>query len=418
MNNSFLGLPALIAIASIAAGCKQEPTELSWASYGQLGSWKLLRYSAVDSPDDPIYCAAVTENIQGSSLRIVTHDSGFNVSVNGASPSTENERVDMYVYTDSHIADKTEFSGSFTDDPAFEYDHWLGKDLKPDDPLMKKIAVAETLSVSVYSPGNRSGNDWPESHYELHDASELLSTLSTCAGDSEASPVEQAPPSGAEYCAAGDQLPETGMCPSKARYLMHLPKGGADELATDCRWSVNDAALSDSEFLIYRAMSCGAQTSTLNPGSEDFPVALTANVAPTGDYTEGFGFDQSDSWSDPVVTVFRYDAETSYMTAIPRIAEDAAIKSGATYSDECRLEYDEFSGLEVINDYAEPDFESSNWAAPCGPLGAQEGATVLWSYLRPGYIAAIHFPFDGFFGIDWQTLTLVTQDADNEWKSQ
>lgn len=413
-----LAFAGLIMLAGTLSACGNSESPTVWNDYSDVGPWHLIRYSSEGSPEKAMACSAVTENIQGSSLRVLRTKDGYSVSVNGASPSEGTETIKMFVYLDANSEDKQEFDGSFTEETAYEYDHWLGKSLSSDDPLLTGIRQSETLTASIYSPGNRTGNDWPESHFELYDASSVLGALDACMGPSSIAPAS-VPPSNAEGpCPDGASLPNTGMCLSTARYLLHTPKGGSDELAPDCHWTVTDARLSENEFLLFKAMSCGDSTTSLTAGATGFPTSLTVKVAPTAAYTEGFGFDAADSWSDPVVTVFKYDENLSYLDEVPRIAREAAMAAGMPYSEACTLEYDEFSGLQAINDHNEPDFDSDYWVSPCGPLGAQEGYTVLWSYLRSGYVAAMHYPMDGFFGIDWNSIALVTQDENGNWVTQ
>ena len=408
---------SLLALATALPGCGQQ-ANLTPEGYTQYGGWTVTRYTNAKTPAKVEMCSAVVENIQRSSLRIATTKQGLTVSVNGASPSGSGESPKMYLYTDEQSKDPVKFAGKFWKDPAYEYDHWLGKQFTTDTDLSSKLMTAETLTASIYSPGNRTGNDWPESHFELGDMNGLTSVLQACSDGKSASDLSDIVKPVPAKCEGDAALPASGMCLSAARFQLHVPKGGTEELAPNCKWSVSDARLSENEFLVYRALKCGSETSKLVPVSEGYPVRLNALVAPTAAYTDGFGFEQSDGWKDPIVTVFKYDGNLSHLDEIPKIAKKAAADAGMTYSDGCVLEYDEYSGLLALNDKNEADMENPNWNAPCGPLGSQEGLTVYWSYLRSGYVAAIHYPFDGYFGLDWNKMILVKPDSEGGWTQQ
>ncbi len=413
-----------LAIAALmaAAGCSQQADEvdtessyqsvIEWEPYANLGPWAVLRYAESGAPEQSLGCSAVNENIMGTTLRVAVNADSYSIGINGGSPNGEDDYVDMKFYVDGDTSNTLQVSGTYEDDPAYEYDHWLGMEFPKDDPRVELLTNSETLTVSTYNPGNRTGNDWPESHFEMFDGELLKSVLDECMQNSSAPDsllVQNWPPG---ECGNSQPLTATGMCKTEARTLMHIPKGGDEPYAPDeCVWDVADAALPGEGAIVYRAVTCGEDTSKLIPTTDTYPAVFKAEVSIVPpNVSDDIGFETKDAWAEPVVTIYQIDPDKSHYEEIPRLAKEAAEAAGVGYADECALEWDEYAGLDAIN--GPVDMESEYWSSPCGPLGASEGYGVFWNYLQPGYVAAYRYPVDGVFGIDWKTITLVPPEGD------
>ena len=411
---AYLGLIAMAPVL-VATGCTEEPATLEWTPYAKVGNWTVLRYTETGKPTKTHSCSAVTENIRKTSLRIATNGNAYTVGINGGSPTSESSKGDMKAYIDGNVANTIDLKGSFLDDPAYELDHWLSATFSGTSPHLLTMMDGHTDTVATYNPGNRTGNDWPESHFELYDGNELRNVLDTCMAAEEPPAPIITKKFAAGTCGTETPLPASGMCPATARTLMHLAKGTSDDFTPEgCTWDVNDAALPDKSVLIYRSMKCGPDKSALIASNDTAPFTLKAetSVIPPN-VPADVGFETKDGWKENVVTVFNIGPDSSPYNEIPKIAQTAAKTANMPYNSKCALEWDEFAKLDTIN--GPVDMESEHWFAPCGPMGATEGYGAYWNYLQPGYVAFINYPSDGLFGIQWNTLTRVERNENGDW---
>ncbi len=243
----------------------------------------------------------------------------------------------------------------------------------------------------------------------------LLASLSACAPSpadqpannaqaAKAAPVASAPPAPAcpDKAAA---LPDTGLCPADAAAL--LPADDRPPLPDGCTWSINEAALPDATWLLYRAARCDGKTAALAYAPAKPLARLVYALSPMGgDQAKGatlVAFAPSDR-RNPQATIL----------ALTR----AAITDPADDQD-CHVRKADIPGWPAdalvvdIPAAQATKMPQDEIRSACGPLGMDQGSQLYW---RISQNTAWHFDLGQEAPeINPRSLTLVRKDASGEW---
>ncbi len=239
----------------------------------------------------------------------------------------------------------------------------------------------------------------------------LLASLNACAPADQASNNAQAPaaaavaPASAACSDKAARLPGTGLCRADAAAL--IPADDQSAPPDGCAWSLNEAALPDATWLLYRAARCDGKTAALAyaPGK---PLArLVYALSPMGgDQAKGatlVAFAPAD----------RRDPQSTILALTRAAITDPADDQG------CHVRKADIPGWPtdaLVVDIPADDaakMPQDEIRGACGPLGLDQGSQLYW---RIGQGIVWHFDLGQELPeIDPRSLTLIRQDARGEW---
>ncbi|MBA4089783.1 MAG: hypothetical protein C0494_04205 [Sphingobium sp.] len=240
----------------------------------------------------------------------------------------------------------------------------------------------------------------------------LLASLGACAPSptdqpgNDAQAPKAAPVTRAAVCPdKAARLSGTGLCPTDAAAL--LTADDRPSLAEGCTWSVNEAALPDDIWLLYRAARCDGKTTALAYAAGKPLARLVYALSPMGgDQARGA----------PLVAFAPADRRDPQSTILALTR--AAITDPAD-DDGCHVRQADIPGWPA--DALVVDIPAAQAASlpqdeirsACGPLGLDQGSQLYWR-ISQGH--AWHFDLGQEAPeIDPRSLTLVRKNAGGRW---
>ncbi|RYM11056.1 hypothetical protein [Sphingobium cupriresistens] len=201
------------------------------------------------------------------------------------------------------------------------------------------------------------------------------------------------------------RLPGTGLCPADAAAL--LPADDHPSLPDGCAWSVNEAALPDDIWLLYRAARCAGKTTALAYAPARPLARLVYALSPMGgDQAKGatlVAFAPAD----------HHDPQSTILALTRAAITDQADDHG------CHVRKADIPGWPA--DALVVDIPAAEAAAmrqdeirtACGPLGLDQGSQLYWR-IRQGHVW--HFDLGQESPeINPRSLTLVRKEAGGRW---